>query len=125
MTREHSKRTRGGATAPGTWLALAALASLVAACGNKCKALCEDTKACKQPSAPAESSDCAEQCDANQSHADSAGCSAQWDDYLDCQDDIDDICNPPPSACSRERDKLDTCAMQYCAAHPGDALCSS
>jgi hypothetical protein len=101
-----------------------ALAGMATACGNKCKSLCEDGKDCADATAAAKAEDCDKNCSDLDDLSDSADCGSQKDDWLSCEDDIDDICKPPANACEKEGTALFTCLGTYCAAHTTDTKCS-
>jgi len=102
-----------------------ALASMVTACGNHCKSLCEDGKDCADATAEDKAVDCDKECTKLDDVSDAADCTDKEDDLLSCENDIDDICKPPANACDTETTALGTCIGTYCAAHPTDSKCTA
>ena len=104
-------------------LALVLLAA-VTGCAADCASLCEDRKQCPGASPDERARDCDTSCQTDKAREDRFGCSSQNDDLVSCLGGLDDLCDPPPDACSAELAKLYQCRRVYCAAHPDDAYCA-
>jgi hypothetical protein len=74
--------------------------AFTAGCGADCESLCEDAQGCEG----ALDADCATSCEKTEEAIEEAGCEDQFDDYLDCASDLDDIC-----------DRGDVCASEAAA----------
>jgi len=73
-------------------------------CGADCESLCEDGQECEG----APEVDCAKSCEETEKAVEAAGCEDQYDDYLSCASDVDDIC-APGDACATEAAAFLTC----------------
>ena len=62
-------------------------------CGADCESVCEDQSECEG----APDIDCADTCEAAEKAAEEADCSDEFDDYISCIGDSDDVCKPDTS----------------------------
>ncbi|MFP6685857.1 MAG: hypothetical protein VB934_14145 [Polyangiaceae bacterium] len=77
-------------------------------CTSTCESVCEKGNAC---SADDENFVCEAKCDASEKKADDLGCDVQYDDYMSCQDDLNDLCdaNAVTVNCAQQSALLTTC----------------
>jgi hypothetical protein len=83
-----------------------AMALFAVGCGPDCEGMCEERNECDG----AMKQDCEKVCEDGEKEAEKAGCEDQYDDYLSCLDDQDDLCKMTESTCSKEFDALGKCA---------------
>ena len=73
-------------------------------CGADCESLCEDAQGCEG----APEVDCAKSCEETEEAIEEAGCEDQFDDYLSCASDVDDVCDRD-NACASEAAAFFSC----------------
>lgn len=90
-------------------------------CTSTCESVCEKGKACSEDVhiksadglAPlnVQEFDCPSKCDASEKKADDLGCDVQYDEYMSCQDDLDDLCDGSEVMvhCAQQSALLTTC----------------
>lgn len=98
------------------------LAFAVTACGNDCKSTCEDANDCAGRTTKA---NCDDQCDKADQLADDSDCGDQYDDYMSCLADQDDICKITATTCSSEATALGACVLPYCMKSEHTAQCQA
>jgi hypothetical protein len=101
----------------------AALSFLILGCEADCESLCEDRKECADASPDERARDCAKSCDEEEKVEERFGCKPQSDDLVDCVANLEELCDPPPDACSVEQAALSQCNSRYCSEHPDDGDC--
>jgi hypothetical protein len=101
----------------------AAFSLFILGCGADCESLCEDRKECADASPDERTRDCAKSCEAEEKVEERFGCTPQSDDLVDCFASLEELCDPPPDACSVEQSALFQCNRKYCAEHPDDGDC--
>jgi hypothetical protein len=107
----------------------------VAGCGPDCRLMCEERE-----NADCEGDndvpDCESECKHYQDLVTNAECQDEWDLYLICLDDLEEICDVVPEPCvsgerckdpkcDNELDDLGDCFSDYCAKHPKNNECES
>ena len=90
-----------------------ALALLLSGCGGPdCAALCEDAKKCANaPEDVKKAPSCEKYCEDQEKLAEGAGCESQYEAFLDCEDDADDICKSEET-CKAEFEALGACIIK-------------
>jgi hypothetical protein len=86
-----------------------AVATFVVGCGHDCVALCEEGNSCPG----AIKVDCANSCQTWESLNEPASCEDQYDDYLTCIENQDDMCKEGEQCNSKIADYAD-CLAGYC-----------
>ena len=81
-----------------------AMALFAVGCGPDCESQCEDANECEGPD-----NDCAKDCEELEKAIEKAGCEDQYDDYLSCVSDLDDVCKASASDCKSENDAFGKC----------------
>jgi len=81
--------------------------------GPDCRSICDEAMDCEG----AEQADCAGLCQDAEDQADRAGCRSEFDDLIDCDADLPDICNPSSDACGAESAAFTQC-MQDATCDP-------
>ncbi len=104
---------------PRLFIAAFALAVLSSGCTDPCVALCEDNKEC--PDADV-SINCTDQCEAKKTNIEGQNCLAEYEDLVDCQTGLDDVCTPGDQ-CAEPQATFDTCVTNACTADPTLAGC--
>ncbi|MCC6552072.1 MAG: hypothetical protein IT372_03490 [Polyangiaceae bacterium] len=97
-----------------------AIGALAAGCGTDCETLCDDKKECPGSN---RNVDCEALCQDERALAAVSECEESYDDLLDCEASVDDICRPGES-CASETIEYSGCIGEYCAAHPDDDACA-
>ena len=92
-----------------TIVPMLAMALFAVGCGDDCVSLCEDAKECEDATDEQKDEDCDKSCEDAQKEAEDAGCEDQYDDFVSCASDVDDICNPDEEACAAEGLKYFAC----------------
>jgi hypothetical protein len=92
-----------------TIVPMLAMALFAVGCGADCESLCEDGKECEGAD---KDTDCGKVCDEAQEEAEKAGCEDQYDDYISCLGDQDDICKIDEDSCKSETEALFKCAAE-------------
>ena len=92
-----------------TMVPMLAMALFAVGCGDDCVSLCEDGNECEGAE---KIDDCDKFCEDNQKKAEDAGCEDQYDDYISCLADQDDICKIDLDTCSKELEALGKCAAE-------------
>lgn len=89
--------------------------------GNRsCEALCEEAQ---EFSCTTIQGNCSSFCEALDNSRDAAGCGAEYDDYLSCENASANVCDEP--GCSSEEADLNSCYATYCLTNPGDEDCAT
>ena len=97
--------------------AMLSIALVAPGCGKAtCEDVCQTAEACEEGQTR---EGCTLECEQFQDVADAAGCGDAFDDFVDCVDGAEDICN----AQECEAFDLTGCTLDYCKAHPDDAAC--
>src|SRR5262245_22382679 len=87
-----------------------ALGLFAVGCGPDCESLCEDGKDCEGAD---KDTDCGKTCDDAKKDAEDAGCEDQYDDYISCLGDLDDICKYDPTKdCKSEAEAMAKCVAK-------------
>lgn len=104
-------------------------------CGTDCRMLCE-----KQEEADCFGADDAVDCERYCKHQTdlviNADCQEDWDAYILCLDEIDDICDANPVCspddedcddpkCDNELDEVGDCILDYCEDNPRNNECAA
>jgi hypothetical protein len=101
-----------------------ALTPVLVGCGADCEDVCEKAREC--PGAD-DDDDCGKICEDAESLSEAAGCEDEFDDYISCIDDEDDICADSGDLsdvpCRSEGLAHLACVEKYCDAHASDAAC--
>jgi hypothetical protein len=104
-------------------------------CGPDCRLLCEEIeKADCEGNAASDAIDCEYRCKHEQDLVTNAECQAEYDTYLLCIDDLDNICDAFPEycvegedcddpKCDNELEELFECYTDYCTEHPRNNEC--
>jgi hypothetical protein len=92
-------------------LLAAALGLASVGCTRDCEDNCEDTKDCVGAD---KSIDCAANCEEARELNEDAGCEDEYDSYLNCTNQTDDICTAGDS-CESEANKWNDCLVKYCS----------
>jgi len=88
-----------------TIVPMLAMALFAVGCGADCESLCEDAKECDGADKDV---DCGKQCDEAEKAAE--GCEDEYDDYVSCVGDLDDICKfDPTEDCKSETEAFGKC----------------
>jgi len=87
-----------------------AAATFAAGCGHDCVALCEETNGCEGVTMKV---DCAANCENWEALNEPASCEDQFDDYLTCIENQDDMCKEGEQCESKINDYND-CLRGYC-----------
>jgi hypothetical protein len=101
------------------FLLAAALGIASAGCARDCEDICEDTKDCVGAD---ESIDCAASCEDRRELNEKAGCEDQYDAYLNCTSESDDVCTAGDS-CESEANKWNACLVDYCTKEDNRGKC--
>ena len=98
-------------------LAALVLSGAALGCGNPdCEELCEDSLDCPR----SQTEDCAAECDQLETLARASGCQTDYDDFITCLGDADDVCNG--EECAAIGSDLLNCELSWCldhGSHPG------
>jgi len=97
-----------------------ALFPAITACGNACKSSCDDANACAGVTTK---KDCGSYCDKSQTLAEDANCSSQYDDFVSCVGDMDDVCNEKDTSCDAKGTAFFGCVLPYCMKTANAAQC--
>ena len=93
------------------FLFAAALGLATVGCARDCEDICEDTKDCVGAD---KSIDCAASCDDARELNEAAGCEDQYDSYLNCTSEAEDVCTVGDS-CESEANKWNACLVDFCS----------
>src|SRR5687768_18206968 len=85
------------------------LAGLATACGDDCVSSCEDGKECADATAEQKAMDCDKVCEEGEKDAETVGCEDEYDDFVSCYADVDDICKLDPT---KDRSEEHTSELQ-------------
>lgn len=103
-----------------------ALVPAIVGCGADCEDVCEKANECPGD----DDDDCGKVCSEAETLSENAGCEDQFDDYISCIDDEDDVCVEPGTTdlskipCASEATAYGTCVGKYCATHESEAGCN-
>jgi hypothetical protein len=114
----------------------AAVAALsLVACGTDCQLTCEKTEEADCFGDPVDVHDCERECKHTADLVLNAECDAEYDAYLVCIDDLDDVCEQFQNCdssgdcsdpkCDNEIEDLVDCFTDYCTDHPRNNECES
>jgi len=101
------------------WLTLAWTLLGAAGCGDPCVAYCNDAKEC--PDADV-SVNCEDLCATQKANGEAQNCLAEYDDLIECQTSLDDVCTPGDQ-CTDKQTAYDDCVAAACADDPTIAGC--
>ena len=90
------------------------LACLGIGCSRDCEDYCEDEKDCDTGD---KSIDCATNCENTKELNEDARCEDQYDDFLNCKSNADDICRVGDT-CEAEANRWNDCLVAYCMDDP-------
>jgi hypothetical protein len=108
-------------------LALTALlgASLaLTGCGYSCADLCEDHAECDDDDTNPD--DCDPICEIIERRNEDMGCDEDFDKYVDCAAELDDVCDIDDledPACEDEQQDYSECIVDFCTDHPNNDDC--
>src|SRR5262245_37808629 len=94
-------------------------------CGTDCRMLCEKQEEADCFGAPEDAADCERYCKHQMDLVTNADCQGDWDAYIMCLDEIEDVCDAYPEPCKpdedcddpkcdNELDDLNDCIVDYC-----------
>lgn len=103
-------------------------------CGPDCRLLCEEVERADCDFNADDTADCERQCKHEQDWVTNADCQAEYDTYLLCIDDLDNVCDAfteeclpgedcDDPKCDNELEELGECIAEYCAEHPRNNEC--
>ncbi len=104
---------------------LFAATAALTGCGNDCVSGCEDRQDCADASAEFKAQDCDDLCDKQETLAEDADCSDQYDDAMSCASDVDDVCKAGDDSCAAENTALFACILPYCSDAAHTAQCAA
>jgi hypothetical protein len=97
-----------------------ALAPVLVGCGADCEDVCEKSN----DECDGEDADCSKTCSKAEDLAEKAGCEDEFDDFVSCADDSDDICDED-SGCDSESEAYVKCVVSYCTSHQTESACTA
>jgi hypothetical protein len=103
-------------------------------CGPDCRLMCEEVEKADCYANANDAPDCERECKHIQDWVTNAECQPEYDTYLLCLDDLDNICDAYAEACvdgedcddpkcDNELEALQECLAEYCAEHPRNNEC--
>jgi hypothetical protein len=106
----------------------------VSGCSPDCRLLCEEQEEADCFADPDDEVDCERYCKHTQDLVTNADCQVDWDVYVLCLDDIEDVCDAYPEPClpdedcddpkcDNEAEELGECIAEYCTEHPRNNEC--
>ncbi len=102
------------------WTLVGVVLMGIAGCGADCEDLCEEAK--DEGCTGSANKNCEAYCIEQDDLAEDSECDDKYDDYLDCADDLDDICDLG-NKCKAEGAALYVCESEYCKTHKDTPGC--
>ena len=94
----------------------------LAGCGYSCEDLCEDSAECDGSTTNPD--DCDPLCEVQERINEDFGCEDEFDVFLECAGEVEDVCDEDEDACSSEAEDYVECMLDYCLDHPNNDDCS-
>lgn len=93
----------------------------LAGCENPCVAVCTDQTECEGADVAV---NCETQCETAKENAEAIDCLSQYEDAIDCQSGVDDVC-AIGDECAEQIDSFQKCFGDACAADPDNEACQT
>ena len=100
----------------------AATAMFAPGCHGDPTAECTDLCTKSQKCTGAQPQNCSQLCTNNSNLADASGCGSDYDNVLNCESGLSDVCTAN-TACSQPLGSLAGCVLVYCVQHANDPNC--
>ena len=116
--------------------ALLAALFYVPGCGPDCRLLCEEQEEADCAGATSDVPDCERMCKHQLDVVTNADCQGDWDAYIICVDELENICDAylepctdpndcDDPKCDNELEELQECLSEYCAENPRNNECEN
>lgn len=99
---------------------IALAAPMMVGCGTSCEDLCDEGK--DEDCDDFNFGECVDTCTNAEELNEKAKCEDDFDDYVSCINDEDDICDAGPGCVDEFEDYID-CISDYCVEHPDNDNC--
>jgi len=110
-------------------VAILGISSILVGCGADCQSTCEDGQEDGDcfDQLDGDKIDCESYCEAVEDVAaeDNADCEDKLDEYIDCLNDSDHICDAATDECDDEGDDLTQCIVEFCTEHSSNDSCEA